>query len=136
MPLLTLNSNDFEPQDYEIRKTVKAVIFNDEGEVLMFGNSLVGGGVEEGEWRGITRPLSSILPMVLIQMTQFLLSASLQNLFPCSNIQHNKPVLWILKQIQKLILKRILHPAPELDLDPMSGKDQTLKLLIKYGKFF
>ncbi len=49
MTLLTINSNAFEPQDYTIRKTVKAVIVNDSNEILLFGNSLVGGGVEEGE---------------------------------------------------------------------------------------
>jgi len=49
MTLLILNSNSSEPEDYEIRKTVKAIIVNNNGEILLFGSSLVGGGVEEGE---------------------------------------------------------------------------------------
>jgi len=49
MILLTLNSNDFEPQDYTTRRTVKAVIVNEEGDTLHLSSNLVGGGVEEGE---------------------------------------------------------------------------------------
>lgn len=47
--LSILNDNDFEPVDYIDRPTVKAVIVNDNDEVLLFGGSLPGGGVEEGE---------------------------------------------------------------------------------------
>ena len=45
-----INQNDFEPQDYFDRKTVRAVILNeDNSKVLFFGNHFVGGGVEENE---------------------------------------------------------------------------------------
>lgn len=48
--LQTINENDFEPQDYTIRKVVRSVILDESGEnVLFFGSLLVGGGVEEGE---------------------------------------------------------------------------------------
>ncbi len=47
--MLVLNLNDHEPLDYSLRNTVKAVILNDQGEVLMYGSTLVGGGLEERE---------------------------------------------------------------------------------------
>ncbi|MDQ5954657.1 MAG: hydrolase [Patescibacteria group bacterium] len=44
------NENDFEPEDYLERPTVRCVVFNeDKKNVLLFGSLLVGGGVEEGE---------------------------------------------------------------------------------------
>ncbi|MBP9715156.1 MAG: NUDIX hydrolase [Candidatus Pacebacteria bacterium] len=44
------NENDFEPEDYTERHTVRCVIFDeDKKSVLLFGSLLVGGGVEEGE---------------------------------------------------------------------------------------
>lgn len=49
MNLLTLNLNTFEPENYSVRKTVKAVIMNENDEVLLFGSGLIGGGVEDGE---------------------------------------------------------------------------------------
>ena len=47
--LATFNDNDFEPTDYIDRPTVKAVILNDQDEVLLFSGGLPGGGVEDGE---------------------------------------------------------------------------------------
>ncbi len=47
--LQVLNDQVAEPTDYTARPTVKAVILNDKNEVLLFGGSLVGGGVEDGE---------------------------------------------------------------------------------------
>lgn len=48
--LLTINQNSFEPQDYTIRKVVRALLLNtDKTQVLFFGSALPGGGVEEGE---------------------------------------------------------------------------------------
>ena len=49
MPLLILNSNEYEPTDYVDRKTTKAVIVNQEGKVLLFDSNLIGGGVEGNE---------------------------------------------------------------------------------------
>jgi 8-oxo-dGTP diphosphatase len=49
MILLVLNSNKKEPLDYNDRKTVKGVITNDEGKILLFSSNLIGGGVEKGE---------------------------------------------------------------------------------------
>ena len=49
MPLLILNSNEYEPKEYIDRKTTKAVIVNQEGKVLLFDSNLIGGGVEENE---------------------------------------------------------------------------------------
>jgi 8-oxo-dGTP pyrophosphatase MutT (NUDIX family) len=46
---LILNANTTEPTDYEIRNTVKAVVVNNEGKVLLFTWNLIGGGVDEGE---------------------------------------------------------------------------------------
>lgn len=44
------NDNDFEPEDYMERPTVRCVIFDeDKKNVLLFGSLLVGGGIEEGE---------------------------------------------------------------------------------------
>lgn len=48
--LATINQNDFEPQDYTERQTVRAVILDETGtKVLLFGTHLVGGGVDAGE---------------------------------------------------------------------------------------
>lgn len=48
--ILTINENNFEPEDYTIRNVVRLVIFNEtKDKILFFGNNLVGGGVEEGE---------------------------------------------------------------------------------------
>lgn len=47
--LATFNDNEFEPTDYTDRLTVKAVILNDNDEVLLFSKALPGGGVEDGE---------------------------------------------------------------------------------------
>lgn len=48
--LLTINENDFEPQDYILRKVVRSIILDEsKSKVLFFGSLLVGGGVEEGE---------------------------------------------------------------------------------------
>ena len=48
--LQIINQNEFEPQDYSERKTVRIVLLNeDRTKVLFFGTHLVGGGVEEGE---------------------------------------------------------------------------------------
>lgn len=48
--LATFNSNETEPTEYTDRQTVKAVILNENDEVLLFaGGELPGGGVEEGE---------------------------------------------------------------------------------------
>lgn len=44
-----INNNEIEPKDYESRPTVKAVIINGRNEILFFGDSLIGGGVDEGE---------------------------------------------------------------------------------------
>lgn len=44
-----LNPRKVEPKGYTYRPTVKAVVFNDKGEVLIFSSNLIGGGVEEGE---------------------------------------------------------------------------------------
>jgi len=46
---LILNANISEPTDYEVRKTVKAVVVDEKGNTLTFGPYLLGGGVEEGE---------------------------------------------------------------------------------------
>ncbi len=47
--MLILNANDTEPLDYRDRQVVKAVILDDAGRVLMYGSTLVGGGIDEGE---------------------------------------------------------------------------------------
>ncbi len=48
--LHTINQNPAEPEDYEIRKTVRLVIVDESGEnILFFGTHFPGGGVEEGE---------------------------------------------------------------------------------------
>jgi hypothetical protein len=47
--LTTFNDNNFEPTDYFDRPTVKAIIVNDNDEVLLFSSGLPGGGVEDGE---------------------------------------------------------------------------------------
>lgn len=47
--LATFNDNEFEPADYADRQTVKAVIINNNDEVLLFSGGLPGGGVENGE---------------------------------------------------------------------------------------
>lgn len=49
MSLFIFNLNNTEPTDYIERKVTKAVILNEEGQVLLFGSGLIGGGVEEGE---------------------------------------------------------------------------------------
>ncbi len=48
-PLLVINANDFVPDDYTTRLTVKAVILNEKNEILLFPNFLIGGGVDAGE---------------------------------------------------------------------------------------
>lgn len=48
--LATFYSTEVEPTDYNDRPTVKAVIINENDEVLLFaGKELPGGGVEDGE---------------------------------------------------------------------------------------
>ncbi len=47
--MLVLNSNETEPLDYTDRQVVKGVILDDAGRVLMYGSTLVGGGVDQGE---------------------------------------------------------------------------------------
>ena len=48
--LLTINENNFEPQNYSIRKVVRSLILDEtETKILFFGGMIVGGGVEEGE---------------------------------------------------------------------------------------
>lgn len=47
--LATFNDNNFEPIDYLDRPTVKAIILNEQNEVLLFSGGLPGGGVEDGE---------------------------------------------------------------------------------------
>jgi 8-oxo-dGTP diphosphatase len=49
MLLGILNANTEEPTNYALRKTVKAVVVNKEGNVALFSGNLIGGGVEEGE---------------------------------------------------------------------------------------
>ncbi len=48
--LRIINENNFEPQDYTIRKVVRALIVDETSKkILFFGNHLIGGGVEEKE---------------------------------------------------------------------------------------
>ena len=49
MLLLTINPKEKEPADYTDRKTSKAVIVNNAGEVFSFPSILIGGGVEGNE---------------------------------------------------------------------------------------
>ena len=49
MLLHVINDPKGAPEDYEERKTAKAVVVGADGKVLMFRSSLLGGGVEEGE---------------------------------------------------------------------------------------
>lgn len=46
---IILNPKDAEPNDYTIRKTVKAVILRDDGSILHHFTNLIGGGVEQNE---------------------------------------------------------------------------------------
>ena len=46
---VTLNPKENIPTDYTDRLTVKAVVFDDENQVLVFNGNLIGGGVELGE---------------------------------------------------------------------------------------
>lgn len=48
-PTNVLMSFSEEPSDYQNRPTVKAVVIDEDGDTLLFGLSLLGGGVEEGE---------------------------------------------------------------------------------------
>lgn len=48
-PIKILKSSFEEPSDYKSRLTVKAVVLDGNGSVLLFDNALLGGGVEEGE---------------------------------------------------------------------------------------
>lgn len=44
--LQTINENNFEPQDYTIRKVVRSLILDEtETKVLFFGNMIVGVGL-------------------------------------------------------------------------------------------
>src|SRR4051812_38734757 len=45
----TFNDNNFIPENYIDGPTVKAIIINDKGEVLLFSSGLPGGGVEDDE---------------------------------------------------------------------------------------
>lgn len=47
--LLTLSASETLPLDYIDRTTVKGVIYNNAGELALFGGLLLGGGVEVGE---------------------------------------------------------------------------------------
>lgn len=48
--ILTINENNFEPQDYTIRKVVRLILLDEsETKVIFFGSMLPGGGVEDGE---------------------------------------------------------------------------------------
>lgn len=47
--LQILNEGENVLKEYDVRPTVKAVIINNNHEVLLFANSLIGGGVDEGE---------------------------------------------------------------------------------------
>ncbi len=49
MLLQTITTQNSEPADYAERKTVKAVIVDGNGNILMFPSTLLGGGVDEGE---------------------------------------------------------------------------------------
>ncbi len=46
---LVLSNNPFEPEGYAERKTVRAVVVNDAGEILLLGSYPLGGGVEDTE---------------------------------------------------------------------------------------
>lgn len=48
-PALIINANNFEPDNYALRLTAKAVILNEKNEILLFPNFLIGGGVDKGE---------------------------------------------------------------------------------------
>lgn len=48
-PALIINANNFEPDNYALRLTAKAVILNEKKEILLFPKFLIGGGVDEGE---------------------------------------------------------------------------------------
>ncbi len=48
-PISILMTSSEEPNGYENRPTVKAVVIDEDGYTLLFGLSLLGGGVEEGE---------------------------------------------------------------------------------------
>lgn len=49
LPLRILASSFEEPKGYTDRLTVKAVVLNEVGRILLFGGSLLGGGVEKDE---------------------------------------------------------------------------------------
>ena len=49
MPLLVINSKEIESEGYEDRKTAKAVIVNEKGEIFSFSSVLIGGGVDGEE---------------------------------------------------------------------------------------
>ena len=46
---IKLNTNSLPLHEYSDRPTVKAVIVNKDGGILVFNSNLVGGGVEDGE---------------------------------------------------------------------------------------
>ena len=48
-PLLIIESHQKDTSGFADRKTAKAVIYNDKGEVLIFPHSLIGGGLEGDE---------------------------------------------------------------------------------------
>lgn len=48
-PISILKSSPEEPSDYENRPKVKLVVIDENNNTLLFGLSLLGGGVEEGE---------------------------------------------------------------------------------------
>jgi 8-oxo-dGTP pyrophosphatase MutT (NUDIX family) len=49
MVLLTINKDPNKSLDYSDRKVVKIVVINQEGQILLFPHSLIGGGVEKDE---------------------------------------------------------------------------------------
>ena len=48
-PLLIIESHLDDTSDFVERKTAKAVVYNEQGEVLVFPHSLIGGGLEGDE---------------------------------------------------------------------------------------
>ena len=47
--LLNLKSRKEDAHTFADRKTAKAIVYNDNGEILIFPHSLIGGGLENGE---------------------------------------------------------------------------------------
>ncbi len=159
-PLQILKDSPTEPEGYIDRLTVKAVVFNEKNEVLLFGGALLGGGVEEGEdlstalerecleEAGITieilKPLGVVIQFRDVWKKRYVIHGFLARFLAQKSqpttLQENekkRTVAWYaFTEADQLLTERIQALEQEGDLNPTQGLYQAQLFNMKTAQIF